>query len=139
MKHQFDYITVECDLSELKTFVEQQEKKYDIAITKAPSICLTMIRAQDTVESQEFYTGEVLTTDCEVAINGNTGYGICIGDEDVRSYCIAVIDAILQTEPENEEVNDFLKVQYATIEQRKKEEYNQILRTRVDFKMMEQA
>lgn len=139
MKEKFDYITVECDLSELETFVKKLELKYNITVTKEPSICLAMIRAKDSVENQEFYTGEVLLTDCQVVINDTTGYGICIGDEPVRSYCIGVIDACLQNDSENNEILKFLEEQYKKIEEKKKIEYNQILRTRVDFKMMEQA
>lgn len=139
MKEKFDYITVECDLSELETFVKKLELKYNITVTKEPSICLAMIRAKDSVENQEFYTGEVLLTDCQVGINDTTGYGICIGDKPVRSYCIGVIDACLQNDSENTEILKFLEEQYKKIEEKKKIEYNQILRTRVDFKMMEQA
>ena len=49
------------------------------------------------MEHQPFYLGEALTTECEVIVNDTIGYGICLGDEPVRSYCIAVIDALLQT------------------------------------------
>ena len=67
-----------------------------MTIVKEPSVCLTMIRTEDSLEKQEFYLGEALTTECEVAVEGAPGYGVCLGEEPVRGYCLAVVDALLQ-------------------------------------------
>lgn len=134
-----DYILNHCCLSELKKFVTGLEERFPLKIVKEPSLGLTMIRAEDSVENQEFYLGEALTTDCEVSYNDITGYGICLGDEPVRAYCIAVVDALLQSEVEIPELQSFLAEQEQKISMAEKIEYNQVQRTRVDFKMMEQA
>ncbi len=134
-----DYILNHCCLSKLQAFITSLEQKFPLTIVKAPSLGLTMIRAEDSVESQEFYLGEALSTDCEVSFNGNTGYGICLGDEPVRAYCIAVVDALLISGTDIPELNAFLAEHEAKISMNEKREYNQIQRTRVDFKMMEQA
>ncbi len=134
-----DYILCECELSPLEDFVASLEEKFEIKIARMPSVCMTMVQAEDSVEFQPFYLGEALTTECEVIINGQKGYGICLGDEPVRSYCIAFIDAITQLKDVDlQSVNDFLNIQAALIAQREKIEYNHILRTKVDFKLMEQ-
>jgi len=87
-----DYILCECELEPLERFVALLEEKFEVKIVKAPSVCMTMIQAEDSVEYQEFYLGEALTTECEVLVAEQRGYGICLGDEPVRSYCIAFID-----------------------------------------------
>ncbi len=134
-----DYILQHCDLDELQQLVTSLEEKYEITLVKEPSICLTMIRAQDSVEAQDFYLGEALTSDCEVSFKNNTGYGFALGDEPVRAYCIAVIDVLQQTGDAQEMIALFLKIHEQVIKKAEKLEYNQIQKTRVDFKMMEQA
>jgi phosphonate C-P lyase system protein PhnG len=134
-----DYILCECELEPLENFVASIEERFEIKIARMPSICMTMVQAEDSVEFQPFYLGEALTTECEVIINGQKGYGICLGDEPLRSYCIAFIDAITQLEHvDMQPVNEFLNAQAALIEHANKIEYNHILRTKVDFKLMEQ-
>lgn len=139
MNEHIDFVIIESSLEELKSMVEKLELNFDVQIVKKPSLSLTMLRAEDSVEFQEFYLGESLTTDCEVAISNNTGYGICLGDEPQRAYCMAVVDSVLQTDPENEEVKNFIELQWSKIELERNIETSHIGRTRVDFKMMEQA
>ncbi|GAB1857641.1 phosphonate C-P lyase system protein PhnG [Flavobacteriaceae bacterium MHTCC 0001] len=135
-----DYILIEGDLSRIKSFVEILENKYEIEITKNPAIGLTMVRANDSVEHQEFYLGEVLVTETEVSVNNKVGSGICIGDEPIRSYCQAVFDAVLQLEDENyNEVITFLKKEADFISAKEKEENYEIQKTKVNFKLMEQS
>ncbi len=108
-------------------------------ILKAPSACLTLVRAEDSLEKQEFYLGEALTSECEVSVDGLVGHGLCLGEEPVRCYCIAVIDALLHGgQPTPPEVLQFLDHHRALLEQNEREEFNHILRTQVDFKLMEQ-
>ncbi len=134
-----DYILNHCCFDALKQLVIFFEARFDLQIVKEPSLGLTMIRAEDSVESQEFYLGEALTTDCEVSYNHITGYGICLGDEPVRAYCIAVADALIQSGTPLPELEEFLSIHEEKILLKEKMEYNQVQRTRVDFKMMEQA
>jgi alpha-D-ribose 1-methylphosphonate 5-triphosphate synthase subunit PhnG len=134
-----DYILCECELEPLENFVASLEEKFEVKIAKIPSVCMTMIQAEDSVEFQEFYLGEALTTECEVMVHGQRGYGICLGDEPVRSYCIAFIDALTQLQGADlQSVEAFLNGQAELINKAAQLEYNQILRTKVDFKLMEQ-
>jgi len=134
-----DYILCECDLNVLEEFVSGLETAYEVTIVRHPRIYLTMIKAEDSVELQPFFLGEVLTTECEVLVNGKAGYGIVTGDEPVRSYCIAFLDAVLHLSDEPAPViGQFLAEQSALISHREKVEYNQILRSKVDFKLMDQ-
>jgi phosphonate C-P lyase system protein PhnG len=134
-----DYILCECELVTLEKFVTSLEEKFEVKIAKTPAICMTMVQAEDSVEFQEFYLGEALTTECELVVNEQRGYGICLGDEPVRSYCIAFIDAVTQLPGADlKEIETFLNKQFELITNAAKLEYNQVLRTKVDFKLMEQ-
>ena len=134
-----DYILCNCELEPLEGFIASLEAGLEIKLVKMPAICMTMIQAEDSVEFQPFYLGEALTTECEVLVNGKRGIGICLGDEPVRSYCIAFMDAYIQlTEVDMQSVNDFLSQQAALVDEQEKTENALIMRTKVDFKLMEQ-
>jgi phosphonate C-P lyase system protein PhnG len=139
MNEHYDFILNECDLDVLAGFVTEMEQAIPVRIIKKPTLSLTMIRAEDSVEQQEFYLGEALTTDCEVEVGGHSGTGICLGDQPQRAYCIAFFDALLQYNEGHAESLGFLNFQGQLIEEKRMVEYNHIQRTRVDFKMMEQA
>jgi phosphonate C-P lyase system protein PhnG len=139
MAHDDDYVLCECELDALSGLVGELEKKHFIEIIRQPSVCLTMIRTEDSLEKQEFYLGEALTTECEVSVDGVPGYGLCLGEEPVRGYCIAVLDAFLQGKGEcPQEIGSFLDRERKTITARDEREFNLILRTHVDFKLMEE-
>jgi len=134
-----DYILCECALEPLENLVASLEPSFQTTIIRMPSICMTMIQAEDSVEFQPFYLGEALTTECEVSVNGQKGYGVCLGDEPLRCYCIAFIDAVTQLkEVDYQPILLFLDQQAKLVDKAVQLEYNQILTTKVDFKLMEQ-
>src|ERR1700761_5680065 len=125
-----DYILCTCALEPLENFVAALEESVEIKLVKMPAICMTMIQAEDSVEFQPFYLGEALTTECEVLVNGQRGIGICLGDEPVRSYCIAFVDAYTQLKDvDMQPVIDFLSKQSEIIEHNAKVENDLIQRT----------
>lgn len=135
----FDYTLCECELEPLQQLVSRLEQSHSVAVRKAPSICLTMIPAEDSLEGQKFYLGEALTTECEVTVDGLDGFGLCLGDEPVRAYSIAVVDALLHGGgPVPQEIEAFLREQGERVARRDRDEYNLILQTQVDFKLMEE-
>jgi alpha-D-ribose 1-methylphosphonate 5-triphosphate synthase subunit PhnG len=134
-----DYTLCECDLEPLKQLVSRLEDSHAIEIQKAPSVCLTMIPAEDSLEKQKFFLGEALATECEVLVDGLHGFGLCLGDEPVRAYCIAVIDALLHGgRPAPAEVSALIREQGEAVARRDKNEYDLVLQTQVDFKLMEE-
>lgn len=136
---QADYILCECALEPLETFVREMEQQCSVQVIRQPQVATTMIRAEDSVEGQPFYLGEALISECEVDVEGQAGYGLCLGDEPVRSYCIAVIDALLQlSDVRLSKVNAFLLEQEGHIAAQVQSEHKQIQRTKVDFKLMEE-
>lgn len=135
-----DEILCLCDLEVLKDFTIELETKHTVAVVKEPGVCLTMIRAEDSLEKQEFFLGEALTSECEVTVDGSVGYGLCLGEEPIRAYCVAVMDALIHGGGEvPSEVTRFLAEQGALLEQADQEAFSRVLSTRVDFKLMEEA
>jgi alpha-D-ribose 1-methylphosphonate 5-triphosphate synthase subunit PhnG len=132
MQYENDYVLCECDLEPLAGLVRDLEREHTVTVVKAPSVCLTMIRTQDSLEKQEFYLGEALTTECEVAVDGEPGYGLCLGEEPVRCYAIAVVDALLH-QGNSRMVMSFLDHHGGLIGEREEREFNLTLRTQVDF------
>ncbi len=137
--HDNDTVLCECDLASLQSLVEHLEQKHEVKIIKEPAICLTMVRAEDSLEKQEFFLGEALTSECDVLVDGAPGHGLCLGEEPVRTYCLAVCDAFLHGGlPVPSELANFLEEHRALVARRELEEFNHILRSQVDFKLMEQ-
>jgi phosphonate C-P lyase system protein PhnG len=137
--HDNDTVLCECDPAALQSLVERLEQEHEVQIIKAPAICLTMVRAEDSLEKQEFYLGEALTSECDVLVDGAAGHGLCLGEEPVRVYCLAVCDALLHGGlPVSSALSSFLEEQRAIVARRELEEFNHILRSQVDFKLMEQ-
>jgi alpha-D-ribose 1-methylphosphonate 5-triphosphate synthase subunit PhnG len=126
-------------LEPLKQLVSRLEQSYPVEVRKAPSVCLTMVQAEDSLEAQPFYLGEALTTECEVSVDGRPGFGLCLGDEPLRAYCIAVVDALLHREgPAIHEIDVFLGEQGKAVTRRDQDEFDLVLQTQVDFKLMEE-
>ena len=135
-----DYTLCECDLQSLITFISELEHSLTIIMRRAPSICLTMIPAEDSLEQQPFYLGEALTTECEVEVGGVAGFGLCLGDEPVRAYCLAVADALLHNGRQvPQALEQFLHEHAQRVAARDQAEFDLILQTQVDFKLMEEA
>jgi alpha-D-ribose 1-methylphosphonate 5-triphosphate synthase subunit PhnG len=134
-----DYTLCECELEPLRQMVLLLEARHSVEVRRRPSVCLTMIPAEDSLERQRFFLGEALTTECEAAVNGLAGFGLCLGDEPVRAYCIAVVDALLHGGGEGDsQLDAFLREQGELVGRRDKDEFDLILQTQVDFKLMEE-
>jgi len=135
-----DYTLCECAIGPLKALVTDLEASHQVSVRKSPSICLAMIPAQDSLEAQKFYLGEALATECEVEVDGRQGFGLCLGEEPVRAYCLAVLDALLYGGAAvPSQVEAFLREQEGLVARRDQDEFDLILQTQVDFKLMEEA
>jgi phosphonate C-P lyase system protein PhnG len=137
MQYDDDYVLAEWELDPLANLVRDLERDHGVALIKEPSVCLTMIRTEDSPEKQRFFLGEALTTECEVSVDGTPGYGLCLGEEPLRCYSIAVVDALLYRGA-SPKIGSFLEHHRHLITEREQREFNLTLRTQVDFKLMEE-
>ena len=133
-----DLVLVECELARLRGIVSRLEEEWPVHVIKEPQVCLTEVRAEDSLEQQEFMLGEALTTECEVTVGDLPGYGACLGDEPQRAYCLAVIDALVQADgPVPQHLEAFLQAESETFHRKEEEAFSRTLRTKVDFKLMD--
>jgi alpha-D-ribose 1-methylphosphonate 5-triphosphate synthase subunit PhnG len=140
MEIEIDQVLCDCPHESIIDFVCTLEPEISIEIIVSPKLCMTMLQAEDSIDFQPFYLGEVLMTECQLTVDGNLGYGYCMGDEPQRAYSIAIIDAILNSQNHalQQNVLAFVEREKKILHNIKLEEYNQILKTKVDFKIMEQ-
>jgi alpha-D-ribose 1-methylphosphonate 5-triphosphate synthase subunit PhnG len=138
MLENLDQVLIESPLGEVQALVEGIEKRYSVRLVREPEVCLTMLRAEDSLDAQEFLLGEALTTSCEVSVDGTAGFGMCLGEEPVRAYCVAVFDALRERQAIDEALFDTLAQMNRRREERDRREFAQTLRTQVDFKLLEQ-
>ena len=62
-------------------------------IVKAPGKTLAMIRMREPVKQSLFYIGEVIVCEAVVEIDGVQGVAVVMGDEEVKTIDMAIIDA----------------------------------------------
>ena len=62
-------ILIEGNPNLLAQLADEIEKSHDITIESGPEKSLVMMKSQNSVTKQPFYSGEVLVTECKVSIN----------------------------------------------------------------------
>ena len=121
-----------------KSLALEIERNYAIQILSEPQHALTMIKLRETAKNSLFYLGEVLVTETKVQINNQLGIGIVMGNEEELSYELAVIDAAYQGKLEETKNWTLLfEVEEKRIHKNKVKREKSILKTKVDFEMMD--
>ncbi|MBP3039544.1 phosphonate C-P lyase system protein PhnG [Bacillaceae bacterium Marseille-Q3522] len=132
-------ILVEGNPALLKSFSDEVEKAAAVQIEKKPHTSLMMLKAKDSVSNQPFYAGELLVTECIVSINGSTGIGIIKGEEEERSYQLAVVDAAITANlPLTKNWPARLEAEEEQIKLKTLQESARMAKTKVDFHTMEE-
>jgi alpha-D-ribose 1-methylphosphonate 5-triphosphate synthase subunit PhnG len=67
----------------------------EIQITRPPRAGLLMMTVTDSL-AIDFHLGEVLTTEAEVILGGERGYGLIVGEEPRKALARAAADALLR-------------------------------------------
>jgi phosphonate C-P lyase system protein PhnG len=78
---------------ELLTPLMEILAKLDVDIRTAPSPGLLMMNICAS-DQTVFHLGEVLVTRAEVSLNGQTGFGCCLGDRPDSAIALASLDAL---------------------------------------------
>lgn len=100
-----------------------------------PETALIMVRVEETVDGDHFYLGEVLVTRCEVALDGEPGWGMVAGDDPERALCAAVLDAACRR-GRPPDVLEELASQLASVREARRERWARVQPTRVEFEEM---
>lgn len=90
-----------------------------------------MARARETVDGEVFNLGEVLVTACEVALDGEPGWGLVLDHDPERALCAAVVDAASRREGAEE-----LRGELAAAREARRERWTSVQPTRVEFEEM---
>lgn len=109
----------------------------EIKVIKPPQVGLVMMRARETVENLPFNLGEVLVTECTVALGEATGWGCCLGEDPDRAYHLAVLDLALHLGVGPvDKIEATLLAQEERILQEDRAEFANIARSRVQFEVL---
>ncbi|MGB9858751.1 MAG: phosphonate C-P lyase system protein PhnG [Moorellaceae bacterium] len=110
----------------------------EIKVIKPPQVGLLMMRVRETVENKPFNVGEVLVTECTVALGETTGWGCCLGDEPERAYHLAVLDLALQLGVGPvDRIEAALLAEEKRIQQEERAEWVNMARSKVQFEVLE--
>ncbi|MEI6215198.1 MAG: phosphonate C-P lyase system protein PhnG [Desulfuromonadales bacterium] len=110
----------------------------EMEIIRPPRAGLVMMTVTDSLAT-DFHLGEVLTTEAEVLLGGERGYGMIVGEEPRKALARAAADALLRGgRPVMlcRQVRDFLEL--ASLRQREylASEAALVASTRVNFDLM---
>lgn len=135
-KHEMSAILAKASQSELGEIAEQIKAGSEIQILKEPKKTLVMVKARESVKNSLFYLGEVLATECMVAVDGAKGVSVIAGDDFKKAVSAAIIDGYLNGSKNKETVIE--KIQQLGRQQKKgREQLNrQIRKSKVNFNVM---
>ncbi|WP_027416784.1 phosphonate C-P lyase system protein PhnG [Aneurinibacillus terranovensis] len=112
--------------------------KYEVKRIEEPNNGLVMVKVRETAQKSLFYLGEVFVTEAKVQINDSLGIGIVKGDEPELAYDLAVIDAAYNAGlKETEEWSQLLLSEEQRINDKRRSIYHKVLKTKVNFDMMD--
>jgi alpha-D-ribose 1-methylphosphonate 5-triphosphate synthase subunit PhnG len=132
-------ILVEGKRTLLERLTSEIEASSNVRTLRSPETSLVMGKAKDSVSGQPFFIGEILVTECTVELDGTTGFGICLGEEPEKAYCLAVVDAAFQAgHPDIPVWTELLQEEEKHVLQREKQELERILQTKVHFETAEE-
>lgn len=128
------------ELAELQTIVNRIAHSATIEIKKPSRTVLVMMGVRESVQMVPFYLGEVLISQCAVAVDGTIGYGFIMGEDLEKAYCLAVIEAACAGgHPLTEEIEEIIRRQTELVEGERALEEALIAKTKVRFETMEET
>lgn len=109
----------------------------EITVVKEPRVGLVMMRARESVEGRVFNLGEVMVSECMVALGDVAGWGCCLGEDLSRAHRLAVIDLALRVPLRSAPlILAALQEEEARIKHEEKCLFAAVARSRVDFEVM---
>lgn len=84
--------------SHIKPFVDSLLPELGTVTVQSNRTGLVMLPYTESVQHTRFHLGEVLVSEAQVLLHGQTGYGACLGRDLEQSLAIAILDAALQAD-----------------------------------------
>lgn len=104
-------------------------------VVSPPRPSLVMARVREKVDGEVFNLGEVLTTICEVKLDGGPGWAMVLDHDPERALCAAVVDAASRHEGFGDLHTDLTRLLAAAREARRRR-WAGVQPTRVEFEEM---
>lgn len=124
-------------LHALKGLAEEAlERALKVTVGTPPEAVLVMARVRETVNGDGFNLGEVLMTRCELALDGEPGWGMVAGDDPERAVCAAILDAASRKENLLAGLEGELSSQLASVREARCERWARVQPTRIEFEEM---
>ncbi|WP_373232398.1 phosphonate C-P lyase system protein PhnG [Cohnella sp.] len=138
-KSRLTQILIEGNPSLLEKLALQIDQQYTVTIVREPEKSLVMNKSRDSVSGNPFYMGEILITECTVAIGETYGFGAIMGEDADRAYQLAIVDSALNAKlPEAMEWERLLLEEEQRTDRKKRLEHSRIMRSKVNFDTMEE-
>lgn len=112
-------------------------KSAPIEIVSQPAAGLTMMHMLDAFDS-EFLLGEVLVTSAQVALDGERGFGMVVGDDAPRALARACTEVLIRGRDEilKARVVKLIEKEQQRINEQRRSEEQLIAATKVNFELM---
>lgn len=118
----------------VRTIASAVLDRLPVKLVKAPAPGMVMVRHVDPLERTPYLLGEAYATECEVEVDGILGYGCCLGNEEERALCGALVDAVIAgNNPFRGVLSQLLAAEERRISARREMEEKAVAATRVDF------
>lgn len=119
----------------LKTLADHALRDTAAEVVVPPHPSLVMSRVREKVDGEVFNLGEVLTTVCEVTLDGEPGWAMVLDHDPERALCAAILDAASRR-AESEGLHEELKELLAAAREARRERWAAVRPTRVEFEEM---
>jgi alpha-D-ribose 1-methylphosphonate 5-triphosphate synthase subunit PhnG len=99
---------------------------------------MVMLRVRESVQNSEFNAGEILVTEVKLELEGQSGFGMVIGNSTRRAMAIALVDVVSRT---NHRLFAQLQPEIILLEQKlqakRQREFALIAPSKVEFELMQ--
>lgn len=124
-------------VNQLATRILQLVPQSQVKVLSGPRQGLVMLRVRETVANSLFNAGEVLVTEVKLELDGQFGFGMCLGDHPQRALATALVDAAMRSGgPLVAELTEELVALEQAIVERQRREQALVAATKVEFERM---
>jgi alpha-D-ribose 1-methylphosphonate 5-triphosphate synthase subunit PhnG len=132
----YSQVVAEGSIEAVRKIGERAAAELPVSVIKPPEAGMLMVRHDDPLQHTPFFLGEAYVTECEVEVDGRHGYGCCLGQDDERALCAAIVDAVVGSDhPFTSVLAPLLQAEERAIAARWLAEEQAAATTKVDFEV----
>ena len=142
-KHQMSVILARATSREIIEIAETVRKNHTVEMVKAPQKTLVMVKVRESIKQSLFYLGEVLASECMIAVDGVKGSSVMAGDDFEKVTAAAILDGLMNLPADTDLIRQEQDAVVRTLtrlkEQQEKDRARlngQLLKSKVNFNVM---